>query len=143
MREAPPRAKPLISIVDDDESCRIAITGLMKSLGFAAEAFSSAEAFLSSPRIRDTSCLIADVHMPGTTGIELHSRLIKSGHAVSTILVTAYPEENDKARALAAGVLCYLSKPLDEKALLDCITSALKRAKSRSSSASRPVHRKK
>jgi FixJ family two-component response regulator len=142
MQEAQLRAKILISIVDDDESFRVALTGLMKSLGFTAEAFSSADSFLSSPHVGDTSCLIADVNMPRTTGIELHSNLVRLGHAIPTILVTAYPEDIDKARALAEGVLCYLSKPLDEDTLLDCVHSALQRRNSPPSPAPRGARRK-
>lgn len=118
----------LISIVDDDEAFREAMTGLMKSLGFEVEAFSSAEAFLASPRLAGTSCLIADVHMPAMTGIELHRQLVASGHTIPVILITAYPDDNVRARALAAGVICYLSKTFDDNALLGFVRSALVQA---------------
>ena len=95
----------LISIVDDDDPFREAMTSLMKSLGFEVEAFSSAEAFLASPRLGSTSCLIADVHMPGMTGIELQRHLVASGRMIPVILITAYPDDNVRARALAAGVI--------------------------------------
>jgi FixJ family two-component response regulator len=120
--------KYLISIVDDDESFREAMTSLMKSLGFAVEAFSSAEDFLASPRLEDTSCLIADVHMPGMTGIELHQQLVTSGHTIPVILITAYPDDNVRARASAAGVICYLSKTFDDDALLGFVRTALVQA---------------
>jgi len=77
-----PKAKPLISVVDDDESMREAIRGLMKSLGYAAEAFASAEEFLNSRKVPRTSCLIADVQMPGMTGPELHRHLLAAGNAI-------------------------------------------------------------
>ena len=115
----------LISIVDDDEPFREAMTSLMKSLGFEVAAFSSAEAFLASPRLESTSCLIADVHMPSMTGIDLHQRLVANGRTIPVILITAYPDDNVRARALAAGVICYLSKTFDDDALLGFVRSAL------------------
>ena len=119
----------LISIIDDDEAVREAMEGLMKSLGFTVEVFASAVDFLAYSNVRDTSCLIVDVHMPQMTGIELHRRLVESGHAIPTILITAYPDDSVRARALADGVLCYLTKPCDEDALLGCVWSALEQAK--------------
>ena len=118
----------LISIVDDDEAFREAMTSLMKSLGFEVEAFSSAEDFLASPRLGNTSCLIADVHMPGMTGIELQQQLVASGRTIPVILITAYPDDNVRARAVAAGVICYLSKTFDDDALLGFVRSALVQA---------------
>jgi FixJ family two-component response regulator len=122
-------SKPLISIVDDDEQFRAAITDLMQAMDFTVEAFPSAADFLVSPVVRYTSCLIADLHMPRMTGIELHRRLVQTGFAIPTILVTAYPEDAVRTRALSLGVTCYLSKPLDEDALLRCVRSALQRVK--------------
>ena len=115
----------LISIVDDDEAFREAMTSLMKSLGFEVEAFSSAEDFLASPRLGNTSCLIADVHMPAMTGLELYKHLIGTGYAIPTILVTAYPNDADRARALNDGVVCYLRKPVDDNHLMRCLRTAL------------------
>ena len=115
----------LISIVDDDESVRDAVKGLMKSLGFAAETFGSAEGFLKSNHLHRVSCVIADVQMPGMTGSELHAHLVASGNPIPTILITAYPDDGARARALKAGVICYLTKPFVEKDLLACIDSAL------------------
>jgi FixJ family two-component response regulator len=121
-------AQYLISIVDDDEAFREAMTSLMKSLGFEVEAFSSAEDFLASSRLENTSCLIADVHMPGMTGIELQQHLVASGRTIPVILITAYPDDNVRARAVAAGVICYLSKTFDDDALLGFVRSALVQA---------------
>jgi FixJ family two-component response regulator len=129
MHEAGLPTKTLISIIDDDEAVREAIAGLIKSLGFAVEAFSSALDFLACPNARDTSCLIADVHMPRMTGVELHRRLMELGYAIPTILITAYPDDSVRARALADGVICYLSKPCEQDALLGCVCLALERAK--------------
>ena len=120
-----PQTNTLISVVDDDESMREAIRGLMKSLGYTAVAFASAEDFLSSRQVPRTSCLIADVQMPGMTGLELHRHLVALGEAIPTILITAYPDDGARARALRDGIVCYLSKPFDENDLLTCISSSL------------------
>lgn len=117
--------KPLISIIDDDEAMREATKALMRSLGFAAETFASAEEFLSSGELGITSCLITDMHMPGISGFELYGVLSAAGTAIPTILITAYPDDDVRASALKAGVLCYLSKPFDHNELLACIRSAL------------------
>jgi FixJ family two-component response regulator len=118
--------KLLISIVDDDESAREGTADLIKSMGFIAKAFPHAEGFLQSSSIQRTACLITDVRMPGITGLELHDRLVGSGNAIPTILVTAFPNDSDRARAMRAGVTCYLSKPFSEDDLLACIHTALK-----------------
>jgi FixJ family two-component response regulator len=125
-----PKAKPLISIVDDDDSMREAIKGLMRSLGYSVEAVASPQEFLASRHVRRTSCLIADMQMPGMTGLELYQRLSTSGKRVPTILITAYPDNGVRERALAAGVIGYLSKPFEQDDLLACIRAALTRAHS-------------
>ena len=126
MRDLP--SKTLISIIDDDEDFRASIADLMQAMGFTIEAFSSAVDFLASPDVRHTSCLITDVHMPRMTGTELHSHLVGSGYDIPTILITAYPDDSARTRALGQGVVCYLSKPLDVEALLGCVRSALQRS---------------
>ena len=118
---------PVISIIDDDESVREGTMDLFKSMGFLTVAFPSAADFLSSDHLHDTSCLIADVQMPGMTGFELHNRLVGSGNIIPTILITAYPDDGDRARALQAGVICYLVKPFNYTDLLACIRLALER----------------
>jgi FixJ family two-component response regulator len=125
-----PKAKPLISIIDDDESMREAIKGLVKSLGYRVEVAASAQEFLSSPHVRRTSCLITDMQMPEMTGLELYQRLSTSGKPIPTILITAYPDDGVRERARSAGVIGYLSKPFDENDLLACIRSALTHARS-------------
>jgi FixJ family two-component response regulator len=115
----------LISIVDDDESVREAVKGLMRSLGFAAEAFWSGEDFLRSNRLDRTGCLIADVQMPGMSGLDLYQQLVAAGKSIPTILITAYPDDGVRARALKAGVLCFLIKPFREDDLLACIRSVV------------------
>ena len=117
--------KALISIVDDDESVREATRGLMMSLGYTASVFPTAEDFLQSGDIGHTSCLIADVNMPGMSGLDLHRHLSSSGKPLPTILITAYPDDKVREGALNAGVICYLAKPFDETDLLTCLSSAL------------------
>jgi len=122
----------MISIVDDDKSVRDATVSLMRAAGYEPEAFCCAQDFLASERVRRTDCLIADVQMPGMSGIELHGELVQSGNAIPTVLITAHPNEKAKARALAAGVVCYLSKPFELNELLDCIQTALEPGDTRS-----------
>ena len=123
-------SKIQISIIDDDEQFRAALADLMQAMGFTIEAFPSAVDFLASPNVRHTSCLIVDVHMPRMTGTELHSHLVGSGYDIPTILITAYPDDSARARALGQGIVGYLTKPIDEEVLLGCVKSALQRAKS-------------
>src|SRR6202789_1844646 len=115
----------LVSVVEDDRFFRDSMRRLMRSLGYRVEAFPTAADFLASRRLAETACLIADVHMPGMTGPELHRRLIEAEYAIPTILVTAYPDEHVKARALKDGVVCYLRKPVDQEHLLRCVRAAL------------------
>jgi FixJ family two-component response regulator len=114
----------LVSIVDDDQFFRESMRRLMRSLGYTVEAFRSAADFLASHRMAETACLIADVEMPGMTGIDLHRRLIDAGHAIPTILLTAYVD--DRSRNFDEGVICYLRKPVDETRLLQCLRAALR-----------------
>jgi FixJ family two-component response regulator len=118
----------LIAVVDDDWLFRDSVRSLLKSLGYTVEAFSSAADFLASPHLIGTACLIADVQMPALTGLELYRQLIDSGHAIPTILVTAHPKESDRARALNAGVVCYLPKSVGEEHLMRCLRNALSSA---------------
>jgi FixJ family two-component response regulator len=117
---------PLVSIVDDDESVREATRGLVRSLGLAAVTFASAEEFLRSDRVGDTSCLITDVQMPGLSGVDLQSCLIAQGHRTPIIFITAFPEDSVRTRVLNAGAIGFLSKPFDEECLIDCLDLALK-----------------
>jgi FixJ family two-component response regulator len=120
--------KVLVSIVDDDQFFRESMCRLIRSLGYAAEFFSSAAEFLASPRLAETACLIADIQMPATTGLELYRRLIDTGHAIPTILVTAFPNDANRAHALNEGVVCYLRKPVDDEHLTQCVREALRSA---------------
>src|SRR5215510_13856953 len=118
--------RTLVSIVDDDSLFRESMRKLVKLLGYTVENFPSAADFLASRFLTQTACLVADVHMPGMTGVELHGRLIELGYAIPTILVTAYPDEGVRDQALRDGVFCYLSKPVDDEDLERCLRSALK-----------------
>ncbi len=115
----------LVSVVEDDPFFRDSMRRLMRSLGYTVEAFPSAADFLASPRLAETACLIADVHMPAMTGVELYRHLSEAGYAIPTILVTAYPDDDIRARALKDGVVCYLRKPVDENHLMRCLRVAL------------------
>jgi FixJ family two-component response regulator len=119
------RSAPLISIVDDDESMRESTKGLVRSLGYQAAAFASAEEFIQSDSLDNTSCLIADVQMPGLSGIDLQRWLIDRGVQMPTIFITAFPEEVTRLRAVKAGAVGYLGKPFSEESLLKCLDTAL------------------
>jgi len=115
----------LISVVDDDESLRSATIDLLNSVGFDCEAFESAEAYLLSDRIDQTSCLILDINMPGLNGLELQLRLAESGYSIPIIFITAFPERRTRVQAMKAGATCYLPKPYNDESLIDCVRLAL------------------
>jgi FixJ family two-component response regulator len=115
----------MISIVDDDRSVREAAKALIRSLGYRAATFASAEEFLESDHLHDTACLITDVQMPGMSGVDLQCHLAANGYCMPVILVTAYPEESVRARALDAGAFGFLSKPFSEESLIACLDRAL------------------
>ena len=121
--------RTLISIVEDDQLFRESMGKLLTSLGYTVEAFRSAADFLASPLLAATGCLVSDVQMPGMSGLELHEHLIDAGYVIPTILVTAYPHEAVRRRALKDGVLCYLCKPVDDDHLDRCLRSALETGK--------------
>jgi FixJ family two-component response regulator len=117
--------RSLVSVVEDNQFFRESMRRLMRSLGYRVEAFASAADFLASPRLAETACLIADVNMPAMTGIELCRHLSDAGRAIPTILMTAYPNDVDRIRALTDGVVCYLRKPVNEQQLKQCLHAAL------------------
>jgi len=118
---------PVISIIDDDASVRVAANRLVRSLGYVAHTFASAKDFLQSPNVDDTWCVIADVQMPGMSGVELQSLLNAQGRYVPIIFITAFPEESIRTRALEGGAIGFLSKPFDGQVLIECIDCALKK----------------
>ncbi len=116
---------PVVSIIDDDESVRTATQCLVRSLGLKTRTFASAEEFLLSPYVTETSCVIADVQMAKMSGLELQSRLRACGNDLPMIFITAFPDERLKVRALEDGAVCFLSKPFDGQVLIDCLSKAL------------------
>ena len=116
---------PLISIVDDDELARDGIRELVESLGYSAATFTSAEHFLQSAVVAQTTCLITDLQMPGLSGLDLQQELQSRGYHTPMILVTAYPNEKHRTRALNNGAVGFLSKPFDDRSLMECLTDAI------------------
>jgi FixJ family two-component response regulator len=116
---------PVITIIDDDASVRVATNRFVRSLGYITHAFASADEFLRSPQVNATSCLIADVHMPGMDGVELQSHLRALGSRLPIIFITAFPDERIRARALAGGAVGLLTKPFDVATLIKCLDVAL------------------
>lgn len=116
---------PMIAIIDDDESVRIATESLVRSLGLGTNTFASAEEFLSSSALGETSCLITDIQMPGMTGLELLTYLMEHGKKLPVIFITAFPEERVRRQALAAGAIGFLGKPFGSDAIIECIDRAL------------------
>ena len=117
---------PIVSIVDDDESVRAAMSSLVRSLGYKSCAFCSAEEFLTSPRLHDASCLITDVQMQGMSGLELQDELAVRRPDLPVILITAFAEEQIRKRAEAAGAVAFFSKPVDGHALIGCLDATLR-----------------
>src|SRR5580658_9671231 len=120
----PPRR---ISIVDDDASIREALKSLMRSIKFRVDAFASAEEFLASERLSDTECLILDVYLPGMNGFELQERLNSQCSAIPIIFITAHADEASRQRALKAGAVDFLGKPVRRETLFKAIQSAMER----------------
>src|SRR5215471_2630331 len=116
---------PLISIVDDGALARDGISELVESLGYRAVTFSAAEYFLRSDVIAETTCLITDMQMPGLNGLELQEALQSLGHQTPVIVITAFPNEKHRTRALENGAVGYLSKPFDEQTLIEYLTVAI------------------
>ena len=114
----------MISIVDDDISVRESTKELVESLGYEAFTFASAEEFLESQRVRDTSCLITDLQMRGLSGIDLQRRLVDEGRGIPTIFITAFPDEKTRSHALNAGAIGFLSKPFSDEALIHHLNAA-------------------
>jgi FixJ family two-component response regulator len=119
------RRSALVAIVDDDDSLRVALQGLLKATGFPAEAFASAEEFLNSGQQQQTECLITDIRMPGMSGLELQAKLNAERCRIPIIFLTAHGDEKMRMQALRAGAVEFLAKPFDAEALLENVRAAL------------------
>ncbi len=115
----------VISIIDDDPSVREATQSLIRSLGYDAQVFASAEEYLQSDNLNDLSCLITDLHMPGMSGTDLQDRLIADGYQIPIIFVTAYYEDRIRERVMDAGAFGFLRKPFNDESLIACLDKAL------------------
>lgn len=119
-------SRPLVSVVDDDESVRESLPDLLRELGFAVQAFASAEEFLASDRITQTSCLILDVAMPGMSGPDLHRELTRRQHQIPVVFITAHGDETVRPRLIAQGAIDCLLKPFSDTALRAALDAALR-----------------
>ena len=119
-------SSPLISVVDDNESVREALRGLIRSVGYSVAVFGSAEDFLASDYLAETRCLILDVRMPGMNGVALQHHLAGSKHQVPIVFITAHGDEVSRVEALNHGAVDYLMKPFSDQALLDAVNQAIK-----------------
>jgi len=117
----------MISIIDDDLLVRESTADLISSLGHEAFTFASGEQFLASGRLKDTACIITDLHMPGLSGLDLQSRVLAEGHRTTIIFITAYPKKTARSHALNAGAVAFLTKPFEESALISSLETALAR----------------
>ena len=122
---------PLVAIVDDDKSIRNATQDLLKAAGFSTAVFEDAESFLGSASRASAACVVADMRMPGRSGLELYQELVASGRGIPTVIITAHPEELTQARAREAGITCFLIKPFAPEELLECVREALARSRTR------------
>jgi two-component system response regulator FixJ len=117
-----------VSVVDDDESVRQALAGLLRSAGFQVSTFASAEEFVASAQLGESRCLILDLRLPGMSGLELQQRLANEGRRLPIVILTAHGDEEARARALKAGVVAFMPKPFDGEVLLRTVEAALKTA---------------
>lgn len=124
-RQGRTTGRSLVSVVDDDESVRESLPDLLREFGFAAQAFSSAQGFLSSGCVDETRCLILDIAMPGMSGLDLQQELRRRGQAIPIIFISARRDEAILARALEQGAVKFLNKPFSDAALLDALNAAL------------------
>lgn len=119
------RRSPVISVVDDDASIRVATDSLLRARGYIVSTFASAAEFLRSRQLDEASCVITDVRMPDMSGVELQTVLRNQGRSTPFIFITAFPEESARLRALHDGAVCFLSKPFDAPTLIRCVEAAL------------------
>jgi FixJ family two-component response regulator len=119
------RRPQLVAIVDDDESVRSALRGLLKEAGLTAQSFASAEEFLESGQQGETGCLVADISMPGMSGLELQAKLNAERCRIPIVFITAHGDEKMRMQALRAGAVEFLAKPFDDEVLLECVRAAM------------------
>jgi FixJ family two-component response regulator len=115
----------MVAIVDDDELMRSALQGMLKSVGLPSQAFASAEEFLRSGQPQQTACLIADIRMPGMSGLELQAKLNAQHYRIPTIFITAHGDTKMRMQALRAGAVEFLAKPFDDEVLIESVRAAL------------------
>ena len=116
---------PLVCIIDDDESVRESVSDLVQSLGHKTATFASAEEYLQSDHVENSSCVITDVRMPGMSGVELQAHLGMSGHRTPMIFITSFPSEDIRTLVLKAGAFGFFRKPFDHDNLVECLNNAL------------------
>jgi FixJ family two-component response regulator len=121
------RKENMVAIIEDDESYRVAVRRLLKSAGFSVQSFASAEDFLNSGEQRETGCLIADIRMPGMSGLDLQSKLNSDHCPIPTIFITAHGDEKMRLQAMRAGAVKFLAKPFDGEVLIEAVRVALGR----------------
>ena len=124
-------AGPLIAVVDDDLSIRNATQDLLRAAGYSTMAFSNAESFLDTANREGIACLVADMRMPGMSGLELHEHLAATGDGIPTVIITAHPGELTRSRLAQAGVTCFLIKPFAPDELLECVRKAAAKSQAR------------
>jgi len=124
---SPDKQHKFVAIVDDDDSVRDTLQGLLRSVGMCSQAFESAEAFLGSGRQHETACLITDIRMPGMSGLELQARLNAEHCKIPTIFITAHGDEEMRFQALRAGAVEFLPKPFDDEVLVESVRAAFNR----------------
>jgi FixJ family two-component response regulator len=120
--------RPLVSVVDDNESVRESLPDLLREFGFAVQAFSSAEEFLASPAVSESRCLILDVAMPGMTGPELQSELARRGNGIPIVFITAYADEARREELIERGAVDCLFKPFADTVLIEAVETAMRRS---------------
>lgn len=113
--------RSIVSVVDDDESVRVATSSLLRSLGWDVCIYASAESFLESNRLDEVACVISDIQMPGMTGLQMQQRLREMGHALPIVFITAFASESVRRQALEGGAVCLLSKPVDGAVVSQCL----------------------
>lgn len=124
------RNRPVVSVVDDDESLRRSLRNLLRSVGFGVETFASAEEFLRSAQPENTGCLVLDLRMTGMSGLDLFRHLAVADSRIPVVILTAHGDEETRRQSLQAGAVAFLDKPFHSDALLDAVRAALRRARS-------------